>query len=233
MIETKAGENNETINNSEQIKQIDAHTAEADVDLGAKNFGKYGKFNSLESLVDAYNSLQSEFTRRCQKVKELEREIEISNSKNQPKKELEENDILREKSAILQVFPQTKDMVESLVEIAEKNGDTQNGRLYRAYAEILLKDKEESEKKYNSLEYLKSQLESNQNLYESVIRSYLERINNQIPSLHLTSGNGTAFITPPSKPKTITEAGNLAKEILEKQKEYRNLWLQWEMQTMH
>ncbi|MBR5439613.1 MAG: hypothetical protein IKV61_05295 [Clostridia bacterium] len=223
MIDTKAGENARTLNETEVNTLNDAHTAEAEEDLGAKTLNKYGKFNSLESLVDAYNSLQSEFTRRCQKVKELEREIEISKTSNQPKTELEENDILREKSAICSVFPQTKDMVESLVEIAEKNGDNQNGRLYRAYAEILLKEKEESEKKLNSLEFLSKQIELNPTLYESVIRSYLERINNQIPSLHLTSGNGTAFITPPSKPKTLTEAGNLAKEILDKHKEYNNL----------
>ena len=219
----QAGENNQEQNEVLSANLDDAHTAEADENLGANTQNKYGKFNSLESLVDAYNSLQSEFTRRCQKVKELEREIEISKASNQPKTELEENDILREKSTILKVFPQTKDMVESLVEIAEKNGDNQNGRLYRAYAEILLKEKEESEKKLTSLDYLTRQIESNPSLYESVIRSYLDRVNNQIPSLHLTTGNGTAFITPPSKPKTITEAGNLAKEILEKHKEYKNL----------
>ena len=219
----QAGENSQPLNENTPKNLDDAHSAEAGENEGANTQNKYGKFNSLESLVDAYNSLQSEFTRRCQKVKELEREIEMSNSKNQPNKEFEENDILREKSTILQIFPQTKDMVESLVEIAEKNGDNQNGRLYRAYAEILLKEKEESEKMYNSLEYLTKQVELNPSLYESVVRSYLNKINSHAPSLHLTSGNGTAFITPPSKPKTITEAGNLAKEILEKQKEYKNL----------
>ena len=49
------------------------HTAEADKDLGtAENFGK---FKDAKSLLNAYNALQSEFTRRCQRVKELEREI--------------------------------------------------------------------------------------------------------------------------------------------------------------
>ena len=223
MIDNKAGEINQTLNENNVDSLNDAHTAEAEKNTGASNLNKYGKFNSLESLVDAYNSLQAEFTRRCQKVKELEREIETSKANEQANVNSLEEGVLREKEAILEVFPQTKDMVESLVEIAEKNGDNQNGRLYRAYAEILLKEKEESEKKYNSLKYLTEQVESNQNLYESVIRSYLNRINNQTPSLHLTSGNGTAFITPPSKPKTITEAGNLAKEILEKHKEYKNL----------
>lgn len=221
MIENnKAGETTKTLNETNEIVVSNAHTAEAEENLGASS-NKYGKFNSLESLVDAYNSLQSEFTRRCQKVKELERELETAKVGEQSTVNSQTNDVLREKLDISTVFPQTKDMLESLVEIAEKNGDNQNGRLYRAYAEILLKEKEESEKNYTSLDYLTKQIELNPNLYESVIRSYLNKVNNDIPSLHLTSGNGTAFITPPSKPKTIYEAGNLAKEILDKHKEYK------------
>ncbi|MBR2614635.1 MAG: hypothetical protein IKC71_03450 [Clostridia bacterium] len=34
--------------------------------------GKLGKFKDVNALLDAYNSLQSEFTKRCQKIKELE-----------------------------------------------------------------------------------------------------------------------------------------------------------------
>ena len=61
---------------SEQVG-INAHTAEAD-----KLFGEgilptsLGKFHDVESLCKAYNSLESEFTKRCQRIKELEGEIE-------------------------------------------------------------------------------------------------------------------------------------------------------------
>lgn len=36
----------------------------------------YGKFKTAESLMDAYNNLQAEFTRRCQRIKNLEKELE-------------------------------------------------------------------------------------------------------------------------------------------------------------
>lgn len=34
--------------------------------------GSLGKFKDVEALMSAYNSLQAEFTKRCQRIKELE-----------------------------------------------------------------------------------------------------------------------------------------------------------------
>lgn len=35
----------------------------------------YGKFKTKEGLLEAYNALESEFTRRCQRIKELETQL--------------------------------------------------------------------------------------------------------------------------------------------------------------
>lgn len=44
-----------------------------DSNLGDKNLEvSLGKFKDVNALLNAYNSLQSEFTKRCQKIKELE-----------------------------------------------------------------------------------------------------------------------------------------------------------------
>ena len=53
--------------------QATAQTAGAEENKGAeKQAVSLGKFKDAESLLSAYNSLQSEFTKRCQKIKELE-----------------------------------------------------------------------------------------------------------------------------------------------------------------
>lgn len=44
--------------------------------LVEKEEEKYGKFKSLDALLQAYNSLEAEFTRRSQKLKELESKVE-------------------------------------------------------------------------------------------------------------------------------------------------------------
>lgn len=42
----------------------------------------FGKFKDLKSLLDAYNSLEAEFTRRCTRVKELEGMLASENIKD-------------------------------------------------------------------------------------------------------------------------------------------------------
>lgn len=65
---------------NEQInKQVDmnAHTEASEKFIGERGLSTLlKKFKDVESLCKAYNSLQSEFTKRCQKVKELEGENE-------------------------------------------------------------------------------------------------------------------------------------------------------------
>jgi len=53
--------------------QAESHTAVAEEISGESEGGvSLGKFKDVNALLSAYNSLQSEFTKRCQKIKELE-----------------------------------------------------------------------------------------------------------------------------------------------------------------
>ena len=52
----------------------------------------FGKFKTAESLLDAYNNLQSEFTKKCQKISELQKNIEENND-NVKKNMLENNSV--------------------------------------------------------------------------------------------------------------------------------------------
>ena len=60
---------------NEQTEQ-QAHTAQAEVETGVtEGEVSLGKFKDVTALLSAYNSLQSEFTKRCQRVKELETKL--------------------------------------------------------------------------------------------------------------------------------------------------------------
>ena len=54
-----------------------SHTAEAEIERGEKvmNESPYGKFKDAKSLLKAYESLESEFTRRSQRLKAIEGEF--------------------------------------------------------------------------------------------------------------------------------------------------------------
>lgn len=87
-------------------------TAEAEISKGEdKGEVSLGKFKDVGALLSAYNSLQSEFTKRCQKIKELEGKIEgdkvenstaPSNQKSQPQSQADTT--LEEKEKFLKEY---------------------------------------------------------------------------------------------------------------------------------
>ena len=57
---------------NEQMPTITTQAVETEEVKGEEGSISYGKFKSAEALLSAYNSLQAEFTKRCQRIKELE-----------------------------------------------------------------------------------------------------------------------------------------------------------------
>lgn len=143
----------------EQIKDeqtvIETHTAEAEQVVNGEKEEQVslGKFKDVKSLIHAYNSLQAEFTKRCQRIKELE----------------------GERNSVDKVTAPT----ESLSEEKERaQGITDEEK------EEILKD------------YLKGVVQFKQT------------------AILMDGKSGIGVKTPKNKPKTIAEAGALAKEIL-------------------
>lgn len=174
---------------------FESHTTAVDIELGDENLS-IGKFKDVKSLFDAYNSLQAEFTRRCQKVKELERENERLN-----------NEITSaSKSSLL-------------------DGDNIEGEKVAQSSPLKVDDGQEelsTEKSlkeqidyYKSSEYLFDAISQNQSVKDEIINRYLSSVQSSKPTVKLMTGNGQSVVTPPSKPKTLVEAGEIARQIFE------------------
>ncbi len=114
-----------------------------------------GKFKDVNSLLSAYNSLQSEFTKRCQKLKELE--VKLSSSEK----------------------------INPLGENAYKNGAANT-------VDTTPIDKDE------------------------IVREYLKDLLVNKQTAILLDGTGVGVKTPINRPKTISEASNLARELFTK-----------------
>ena len=117
-----------------------------------------GKFKDINALLSAYNSLQSEFTKRCQKVKELEDRVKALDKDNSPKVEPE--------STV------KDDMVKG----------------------ITPEEKEE------------------------ILRGYLKDVLSLKSKAIVMGDVGTGVKSPTTKPKTVEQAGLLAREFLETKK---------------
>ncbi len=82
-----------------ETKNQSPQMVETDMGKGSEPFS-LGKFNNAEELYKAYGALQAEFTKRCQRVAELEAQIKRETAKiemaSPNAKELDKEKILRE-----------------------------------------------------------------------------------------------------------------------------------------
>ena len=149
------------------------------VNSGEIGVESYGKFKDKEGLLNAYNSLQAEFTRRCQRVKELERELK-----------------------------QVKTNVSVLT-----NADVDDNENFVTKNSVISAQTDTINKEVLG-EQIDASNEVNDETKRKIIREYLNNIKSSKPEISLVSGNGSAIIAPPSKPKNILQAGELAMKIL-------------------
>lgn len=89
---------------NEQTEQ-QTHTAAAEEMKGEESSNvSLGKFKDVSALLSAYNSLQSEFTKRCQRVKELETELNAAVDKAIAPTQTEQAESAPDKEEILKEY---------------------------------------------------------------------------------------------------------------------------------
>ncbi|MBQ9734780.1 MAG: hypothetical protein IJV95_02855 [Clostridia bacterium] len=133
--------------------ELSAHTAEAEMEKGeGQSEVSLGKFKDVGALLNAYNSLQSEFTKRCQKIKELQAKIDTADKANAPQEK----------------------------EVAQPQ----------------------------------EQVDTTFKSEEEILKEYLLDVIGKKPKAIVLDGVGVGVKTPAFKPRTIEEAGNLARTIL-------------------
>lgn len=217
-MELQAGE---IMQNCAQTNGNDtSQTAVAEEIKGEKESSLLKRFGSANDLLNAYNSLEAEFTRRCQKIKELERENENLKSREQSYKDSREKDF-QKGVAFKEKYPETQEILKSLYEIAAESGDDADGFLERAYVNYLKGEIENNKNYYTSDGYFLEKAGNVPAVRDKIIREYLIGVDGSKPNVRQFKGNGESLISPPSTPKTLKEATQLAKIIFEKSKEIK------------
>ena len=193
---------------------IEQPSLEISNNLEIQDGSMLGKFKDAKSLLEAYNSLESEFTRKCQKLAELQKENE-----NYSKKITEFN-LENDKYASVDDFVSGKsDMDRYKQDITEISNLDEVKNLPNKYqvAYIIAKQSEsKSAKMLNDPEFLDKQVENNTKIKDKIIFDYLSKLNNSQLSPSVMSGNSTSVFFSPQveKPKTIREAGELFSKML-------------------
>ena len=164
-----------------------AQSAEAQENIGEiSGEVSLGKFKDTAALLSAYNSLQAEFTKRCQRVKELEGMMakidKVEKSADDGKKGEESNQ------------PNLKE--------TEDIGGNGNG--------------ESSTPKPANIGEILNSIPSGttDKLKEQVLKDYLKSVIEGKPQAIIMDGLGTGLKTLSKRPTTFQEAGDFAIELL-------------------
>ncbi|MBR2337266.1 MAG: hypothetical protein IKA61_04925 [Clostridia bacterium] len=197
---------------SEEFAMEASHTAEADVNTGERAIksNPYGKFKDAESLLKAYESLESEFTRRSQRLKAIEGELK-SRSHEEKTVEKAEGSKATEEGDFIGRYPNSSRYANEI------EGEVNGTSLSREQAYIKILERKLGEVENNPLKANGSDPSFNKEFSANVIKEYLKKVMKDKPKTKVFSG--VSLSVPPLKPTTVAEASAMAKNYIKRQGE--------------
>ena len=190
------GEQPETVETSLEVN-VESSPQEAEQEVEptlseAERGVPIGKFKSVDDLYDAYNNLQAEFTRKCQRLAEIEKEKTSENSQNTVENNFNEF-LSKNQEAVL--------YVDEIKKRATQNESLKNDKdaFDKAWASILFE-------KLTSPNKAKEPLVQNFVLHDNdlknlVIENYMKQLQEQKTPVVMSSGAGERVTAKPVTPK--------------------------------
>lgn len=167
----------------------------------------FGKFKDAQSLLNAYNSLEAEFTRKSQKLAEFQRK-EQENAVFDKYKTLDE---------FLLSAPNNDKYKKEITEILSGNESLNNlPNRFEVALSIAKHVDEKTQELLTDQEFLKQNIYSNKQIKDNIIKGYLDELNSVSPMPKVISGNLNSLHFSPEidNPKTISEAGEIFSKML-------------------
>ena len=187
-----------------------------------------GKFKSVDDLLDAYNNLQAEFTRKCQRLSALEKNEKMAKmaGKNQNNNNILETGEVSDKavadnlqaekniSAFLEKNPDAFAYVDEIKSMAENDESLkgQDGAFEKAWEKILWK-------KLSSPSRAKEPLVQNLILKDTelknlILENYVKQLQEQkLPVIMSNSGERVTKVVTP-KPDSFEQAKKVVIDLL-------------------
>ncbi|MDR3292881.1 MAG: hypothetical protein LBT20_02115 [Clostridiales bacterium] len=206
------------------LSESDSHAATDGVQSGG---GKgetgtvsYGKFKNADALFRAYLSLEAEFTKRSQRLREIERRLAFASENGERTAAVAAGGGTPDAIAF---SPQTDKSVgaraaggtaKNITEEARRASNVSNAALPpQTYKPT--EDGEVVAERLKSESFLERYVYGDERIKDRIIADYVEGLRSvNLPKL-IGKGGETAA-APPKRPKTLKEAGELAEKMLKK-----------------
>ncbi len=179
------------------------------------------KFKSTEELLKAYENLEKEFTKKCQKLSALSgNKTEEDKQKSETVlPQYEREDWLKKTGEFLAQNENAKNYVKQIAEILISDEDLakKDDALELAYSRVLKQNFVPKEQLANDEEFLNEFVYNNEKIKNKIIEDYLLNLKNGKNVQLISGGVGTNVVSSPKfKPKDLSEAGKFAMHILKK-----------------
>lgn len=186
----------------EQANVLNA-TEDKSADSGAGSLG-YGKFKSAEALYEGYKALEAEFTRKSQKLSELEKEKAEQATQSQQNAD-------SELASFLSSREEAKAYAGKITEMAQAS----QGKM--DYESLLAKAMVDSlAEGQNKLEnpIIKKYVLEDEQLAQSVILSYMKKLSQGQPPYTISGDKGEKVAgSVPATPKSLSEAKKMVEDL--------------------
>lgn len=208
--------NNENFR-EQPILDDDVQMAEAKNDDGIsssqENGSQLGKFKDAETLLSAYNNLQAEFTKKCQKLSELERQnVDASNSTPIYMSEQWTDKV----SQFLQKNQDAKNYASEISDFILNNPEIQKSEnpLELAWGKIVQQKYVAPEKIIEDESYIEKYIINNSSIKQKILNQYLNEIqkNSSPPLISSKDGGNIAFLSQ-KQPTSLLEAKKMVEQL--------------------
>ena len=192
------------------------------------NCSTFGKFKDATSLLNAYENLEKEFTRKSQKLSALLKEETQSkqiekNNLSQNESVQPPNEIYKQKnwqtnvSAFFNEIPEAKQYAKEISKIlmSDKNLARSQDCLKFAYLKALSENNVKPANSLDNPEYF-NEIINNKKVREKIINEYISSVHFNKNNLHVISGepNSISLTQKAEKPKSLKEASQILHKLL-------------------
>jgi len=171
----------------------------------------YGKFKSKEALLEAYNNLQSEFTKKCQALAKMQ------NIDNVSTPSVLQEGFDEKINQFVDQYPEAKDYVEDIKELIKNDKNVANSEnpIFVAWTNIATTNFKSPKNLILDNEFLENYIFSNKSIKEQIVKNFINELSRTTsPKVMGEDIGAKSPLTPSSKPKTLQEAGRIAVEML-------------------
>ncbi len=198
---------NEKIGEQPTVEQANAPVEAIDNGAGGQSGSPsgFGKFKSAEALLAAYNALEAEFTRKSQRLSEIEKE------QAQTTTALNENEVESELQAFLSDNGEAAPYADELKQMAlQQNGKPEFEKLYQSLA--LAKLASGQSKEDNPI--IKKYVFQDEQLKKLVVENYMKQLSDQKPPIVISSDVGESVTgQKPATPSSLADAKKLVEKM--------------------